>query len=96
MCVCALAKGVAMRFDLHCWTPLEVVRAYHEDVEMDKADDERSNRDKIVTRWNVQPLRTLKGDVYPTPPTESQRPEERTDRPSPKTRRRRPPRPSKS
>jgi hypothetical protein len=85
-----------MRFDVHRRTPIQGVRSYHEDVSMDKPDDEHSTRDKIVTRWNLQPLRTLKGDVYPTPPTESQQPEESNDRPPRKTRRRRPKRPSKS
>jgi hypothetical protein len=28
---------------------------------------------KAAPRWNVQPLRTLEADIYPTPPTESLR-----------------------
>lgn len=68
-----------------------------EDVEMgDRDDDEKSSRDKIVTRWNVQPLRKLEADVYPTPPTDSLRASDRADQGSKKTRRRRPGRPSKS
>jgi len=85
-----------MRFDLPWRTPEGVVRTRDEDVEMARSDDEQSNRDKVVTRWNVQPLRKLEADVYPTPPTQSPPASERSDTPPPKTRRRRPGRPSKS
>lgn len=63
---------------------------------MGNRDDEKSNKAKIVTRWNVQPLRELEADVYPTPPTDALRASEGADRASKKTRRRRPGRPSKS
>ncbi len=50
---------------------------------------------KPAPRWNVQPLRTLEADIYPTPPTESLC-KGRADQTPQKTKRRRPPRPSKS
>ena len=46
-----------------------------------------THRGKAVTRWNVQPLRTLDADVYPTPPTGSAKPGGRAGA-SQKTRRR--------
>ena len=84
-----------MLFDLRYGPRNRVVRTGDEDGEMGNG-DEKSNRDKVVTRWNVQPLRELEADVYPTPPTESLRASESADPPPQKTRRRRPGRPSKS
>ena len=85
-----------MRFDVHYWTSDPVVRTYNKDLEMGNRDDDKKSRAKVVTRWNVQPLRELEADVYPTPPTESLRANDASARPSQKTRRRRPGRPSKS
>ncbi len=62
----------------------------------DRNDEDLTNRGKIVTRWNIQPLRKLEADVYPTPPTDALRASANADRGSKKTRRRRPGRPSKS
>jgi hypothetical protein len=55
---------------------------------------DKKHRGRPAPRWNVQPLRELKGDVFPTPPTESLRQSGSKSRQQ--TKRRRPPRPSKS
>lgn len=65
-------------------------------VDVAGGDDKKSHRGKPVTRWNVQPLRELEADVFPTPPTESLRQAKPAERRKQKTERRRPPRPSKS
>ena len=58
------------------------------------ADNEKPKGKKPVTRWNVQPLRELEADVYPTPPTDALRKSRGGNKA--KTHRRRPQRPSKS
>ena len=50
-------------------------------------------RGKPAPRWQVEPLRRLEADVYPTPPTDSL--DQSSGKSRQKTKRRRPPRPSK-
>ncbi len=73
-----------------------VVRSRERGENVADGDDKRSHRGKPVTRWNVQPLRELEADVFPTPPTESLRQTKPAEGRKQKTERRRPPRPSKS
>ena len=54
---------------------------------------EKKHRGVPAPRWNVQPLRKIEGDVYPTPPTGSPPGGGKSRQ---KTQRRRPPRPSQS
>lgn len=89
MRVLALASPVKFLFDA-------LVRWRDRGEDLAGSDDKKTHRGKPASRWNVQPLRELSGDVYPTPPTESLRKGQQTNRPTQKTRRRRPPRPSKS
>jgi hypothetical protein len=84
----SLASGALIVFDL-------LVRK-REGNTLANPEDKKSHPGKVVTRWNVQPLREMDADVYPTPPTESLRASDPSNRPAQKTRRRRPARPSKS